>query len=88
MDRLITNGLFLLQKVNPFHLHFFFFQKGTNGFHFFPWDAEADPAIRAEVPGNRDEPYGESFLLALFFCPKGKVDGGKENDTVNHRQSF
>lgn len=72
--------------MNPLELNFFFLQKGVDGFFFFPGDAEADPAIRAEVPGNRDEPYGESFLLALFFCPKGKVDGGEEDDTVNHIQ--
>lgn len=70
--------------MHSLHLYSCFFEKQLEGFSLFERAAEADPAVRAEVAGDRDEFYGESILPGLLLSPDRMVNGWKEDDSVRH----
>ena len=85
----IILGLFCISKnfsslgqgMRAVYLHAGFSKKAQDFFFLLPGDAQADPAVGAEVAGDRNQLVGNSLLLDQLFRPHGKMNGRKENHT-------
>jgi hypothetical protein len=71
----VFNGWGLFKGMHSFHFNTLFLQKALEGFPLFAEKTEAHPAVRAEVPWNRDQFYGKSILLGFLFSPDRMVSG-------------
>jgi hypothetical protein len=68
--------------VNALDPYAFSFQEAQKNFLLFPWETKANPAIRTEMAGDRDELDLEPLILSPLFGSKGKVNRRKKNHPI------
>jgi hypothetical protein len=74
--------------MDSLYFHPFLLEKAFKGLLLIAGETEADPAIRTEVTGDRDEFHGESILPGFLFSPNRIVGRWKEDDRVRHDYLF
>jgi hypothetical protein len=81
---LVFNGRFSLEKMDPLYFYAFLLKEALQGPPLIGRTTEADPAVGAEMAGNRNEFHRESILPGFLFSPNGVVDGWEEDHRVRH----
>lgn len=70
--------------MDSVYFHAFLVQQTFQSLSLLERTTEANPAVRTEVAGNRDEFYGEAVLSGFLFGADRMVNGRKEDDSVRH----